>query len=914
MNMRKMVLTGFLGISFWGCTSTDYPHFTQEDADLVYVGSAPVQFTEVTPRNISYEDHLGKTPSWVEVYNPADTAVDLYGYSLTNDLSKPWRWSFGHLVVQPKSYELVFLSGESITTTEAASDSINLMTGIGYSWADDQNDPAGNSTVGKYEYDRIFDQDEDGNNVVSATLTLGDNSDILDWASAIVFMGIEGYSSSDTVDLSGTNTLVIRGYIQASRELIVRLAQPDYDEWLGWAATLTGTGDTNTEYRIALPQGTTFPDLEHIYGLRIEIATYLTTTRFTFRDVYAYKAPIRMHASFELDKSGGTLYLTDSSGIRDTLAYPNVPAGRSWGRDSLGNSGYLSPPTPYGTPQGIAVTEQASEALSVTEAGFYDSSVSVSIDVPENSTVHYTLDGAIPTESSSTYTGPILIDSSTVLRSVTIKDGALASDISTRSYFIADSATLPVVSIGVDPGAMFNADTGIYEDGPDPGSEEPYYGANYWMPRELPVSIEFFESGGSLQFQQNGGLDIYGNYSRMQPKKSVGIAFREKYGDKDLDYALFPDASDLDEFRKFGLRNYGGNYGSDYIRDALAQNLTKGLDVDHQQNRPVIVYYNGSYYGLHQLVEKMDKNWPKTHHGYDPDYIDLLEPFDVVSSGSPTDFNNMKTFMEENDMSLAENYAHVDTLLDVNSYLNYLAVEIYANNTDWPANNYHIWRCTSPLTKFRYMMFDMDFTFASGNAPDSLRWASTDMFAFLSNESETPEWPNGSASTLVYRHLMENDEFKNALINRLALLLSWQFSSSRVRAMADSMMEAISSQMERDQDHWNLSYSYMDKELTRIQTFISDRPSEMRNQMRDHFGLGADLSATLSVSGSGVIQVNGLSLPFSPFIGTWFSGQPLTLTAVAESGKTFTGWSDGESSVKRIWTPTAGATLSATFK
>jgi hypothetical protein len=60
---------------------------------------------------ISNED--GEFPDWIELlYNPANAAVNLAGYSLTDDGSDLQKWVLPEIALKPHGYLLVFVSGK----------------------------------------------------------------------------------------------------------------------------------------------------------------------------------------------------------------------------------------------------------------------------------------------------------------------------------------------------------------------------------------------------------------------------------------------------------------------------------------------------------------------------------------------------------------------------------------------------------------------------------------------------------------------------------------------------------------------------------------------------------------------------------------------------------------------------------
>ena len=72
-----------------------------------FTRSAPVVFTEVNPQNFTFQDEDGDNSDWIELFNPADTAVNLKGFSLSNSESEPRKWTFGNAIVPPQSFLIV---------------------------------------------------------------------------------------------------------------------------------------------------------------------------------------------------------------------------------------------------------------------------------------------------------------------------------------------------------------------------------------------------------------------------------------------------------------------------------------------------------------------------------------------------------------------------------------------------------------------------------------------------------------------------------------------------------------------------------------------------------------------------------------------------------------------------------------
>jgi hypothetical protein len=410
-------------------------------------------------------------------------------------------------------------------------------------------------------------------------------------------------------------------------------------------------------------------------------------------------------------------------------------------------------------------------------------------------------------------------------------------------------------------------------------------------------------------FAHNAGLKIFGNYSRQNPKKSVAITFREKYGESRLKYTLFPDFPELKEFKVFLLRNNGSNFDNDYVRDRLASSISEGLGVDYQRGRFAVVYYNGEYFGIHSIRERSTEYYFETHYGIDPGAVDLIKADNSVSAGSSVDYEALIGWIEENDLDDDENYAYVSSRMDVDNYLNYMHTEIFADNRDWPANNMKKWRGTNPQTKWKWFLYDLDF----GMGNEYSEYKDINIFDFVTAE-DGPGWPNGPEHTLLLRRLLENDGFKAAFINRMSVLLAMNFESGRVRKRLDAMMSEIEAEIPRDRKRWKLSASRMQKQLGLIETFIEERPAKVFSEMQEHFALGKAASVKLAAEGNGRILVHGLPLDAAALTVDFFEGFPVTLTAQPVDGGVFVGWDDGVETATRTVDPGKVGAVKALFK
>ena len=113
--------------------------------------------------------------------------------------------------------------------------------------------------------------------------------------------------------------------------------------------------------------------------------------------------------------------------------------------------------------------------------GFYDQdSLTINIFSEDNdATIYYTVDGTLPTTYSNIYSQPIVVDSNTVFRVRSFKNGWMQSPINTQTYILEnDQHDFPTIFLTSDPDNFFDYDSGIYVMGPNASNEYPYLTAN----------------------------------------------------------------------------------------------------------------------------------------------------------------------------------------------------------------------------------------------------------------------------------------------------------------------------------------------------------------------------------------------------------------------------------------------------
>ena len=266
------------------------------------------------------------------------------------------------------------------------------------------------------------------------------------------------------------------------------------------------------------------------------------------------------------------------------------------------------------------------------------------------------------------------------------------------------------------------------------------------------------------------------------------------------------------------------------MSDIAAQDIVKNMDFDHQSHRPVILFINGEYWGIQNIIERIDKYYLHYKHGVDPDSLDLLGLAFNAEEGDNADFLELLDFVGNNDMSVDDNYNYVSSRVDIPGFIDYNIAEIYLKNLDWPGNNVLIWRPHTPGSKWKWILYDMDAAFGDYNY--NMMEHATD--------AEGPDWPNPPNTTLLFRKLLENARFREEFIDKFAYHLKTTFYRETVLEKIYYFKYLYYDEIQKHIERWGYPASFNEWEAAvdaSLINFAQNRPCAMQQHIMDFFGL-----------------------------------------------------------------------------
>lgn len=873
---------------------------------------AQVVINEGTNKNASlFIDEDGDYESWVELYNNSATAIDLHNYGLSDDSLDLFKWQFPDITIEPSAYLMVYVSGKdrkplsSIDHWEQPVDEDvnwryivpNAATPSGWIMPgyDDALWNTGEASVG-------YGDGDDNSVVASGTksvylryvFTIDDTSKIANALLSIDYDdGFIAYLNGHLIALNGFDEAspAYNAYSMVDHEAAMYaggipenflLDEDSIKSWINNGINTLAVEVHNAS--AASSDLTAKPFLS--FAIKDETIFWPGTLPAWFPSMIVSS---NLHTNFKIDPEGETIYLTNTGGaIADELFVHVIDPDYSVGCITDGSPIHVvfTSPTPAATNFGTVYAGYVETVAGFNlDAGFYDGDQTIIITAPPGSEIHFTLNGEIPTASDPLYTGPLPINSTTVIKARVFDpfDFYLPGKVSTNTYFINENITVPVLSITTDEDNLYGPD-GIFE--------------NWLTDWKKPAYIEYFDSVHYNAFEQNVAVKVDGGAggSRSLDQKSMRIETdHNAYGDGTLHYPLMERKWYVNEYETFYLRNGSNMSNTLPYKDAFMVRTTEGTYNDQMAYEPIVVFINGEYWGFYELREKLDEGHFDHAEGIDKENLDLLSLsyfYGLILrtlSGSDTDFIEMRDYLgnyptpEDPDF-----YSIANSMLDLNNFTDYIIAETWFANYDWPYNNIKVWRDRAGDNKWKYGLIDVELGLGIGGWSDE----TSNLIGGLFNTQEYIE---------PLANLLKNPVYHDYFVNRYADLMNSTFLPSRTLAMEDTIFDGMIAELNRQLLKWGSGplgeqlATFFDYRNALREDF-EVRSDYVRSQIRNEFDLNGQVNITLNCSPpeAGRIKISTLRIFDTPWTGIYFDGVPVQITAEPNTGYSFSHWGENE--------------------
>lgn len=561
-------------------------------------------------------------------------------------------------------------------------------------------------------------------------------------------------------------------------------------------------------------------------------------------------------------------------------------------------------------------------------SGMYSQDITVEIRSQNQGEILYTLDGSTPslqngnTEVYDEQTG-IFLDCTQQECVYTVKavfydeakDPAGEEQVYSRTYILGSDVqgryNIPVLAISGDPEELFGKGMGILDSG-----NRLLKGREY----ERAVTVALFDSQGEETLSLNCGLRVYGGFSRNKNQPSFRLYARSEYdAENSFNYYLFTDDYNVEnvlisQYKRIILRNSGDDNGHAYLRNELVNRLSSTARFpDTQYASPLCVYINGQYYGVYWFVNNYDNWYFEEKYGeYDGRMVVLEgqvselyeeEDEDEVTQKIRKEYNTFYEYAASADLNVDENWEKLIETIDIENFLQYMAIQNYVCNLDFVVNNFKTYRYYSPEEnylpgtvfdgRYRFLLYDLDESLGFDldnpleNKAESFRTAAT--------------LTDPSIFSSMFNNVMSRAEGREMYIRLYLSLSNYYFAAEQSVPVLYEMHESHADELKYLFNETELlagnidmpydaDYGHVLDELEKIQTFLEERPGFAVQDLSKAFGLNQTYELFLSNENQAYINIDYISLHDAMYEGTYFGEVPVTVSVSPRCGYKLDCW------------------------
>ena len=495
-----------------------------------------------------------------------------------------------------------------------------------------------------------------------------------------------------------------------------------------------------------------------------------------------------LHTNFKLSAKGEYLGLYDANGIlvHELGGYPPQVFSHTYGLASSSNQGvYFDIATPGSANTGNEFTGIMSPPEFSHSPGFYSDDVLLDLwSTQDAATIRYTTDGSVPTlDNGQDYTSPVVLTESTVIRARAFRSGWIPSATVTRSYLIKEPEALQSmcsISLVADPNRSLYkpygvtsivGGTGLFGAWRALGPSDYNITLNRGRAFEKQASLEIFPPDQDQWYQDDIGIRISGSdhtrgqylltnlrdnpwFGIWREKPSLGLFFRKDYDQDRLEFPLIPGYEQT-HFESLKLRAGKVDWENPFFIDELMRRLFVDMDQVGSLGTMVNLFVNGQFKCYYNLAEKIREPFLQMRHA-------SQAKWDVITDGLPEEgdtqnWDNMLSFFATHPIKTVEDFQTASEYLDLVNFIDYLLINLYGANWDWPEQNYLAAKERTEGSLFRFYVWDAEACLDISRTDPGKQDAFTEM---LKGKDPSP-------IGLIYQAISASPEFRILFSDRL---------------------------------------------------------------------------------------------------------------------------------------------------
>lgn len=644
---------------------------------------------------------------------------------------------------------------------------------------------------------------------------------------------------------------------------------------------------------------------------------------------------------FKLAYEGGTIYVTDGTRVLCSQEYPKAVGRVSYARRTNGGStwAWTANPTPGKSNSTSAFVDSAEKQLAApvfsVDGCIFKNEFDVNVTSPDGATIYYTCsnetyddsgsnnggwgggwgwpwggwgetsvcNNSVPTPTKSNGKvisgGKFHVGTKTVvIRARAFKDGYLPSEVSTRTYIYKDkNYVFPIISVSTARNNICGSEYGIMTRGS--GNGRPGNGqnsnCNWNMDWDRPVNFEYITADGEYALNQEVDISTCGGWSRAWTPHSFKLKAGKYYmGKNTMDYPFFSEKPNI-KHKTLQIRN-GGNDNNCRIKDAAVQQVvrTSGLRINTQSWQPTHVFINGEYIAVLNMREPNNKHYAYSNYGYDTDELDQFEisPDSCYVQKAGTDEKFLEWYTLSQTAADEESYAQICDLVDIEEYINYMAVEFYICTGDWARNNVKGFRSRND-GKFHFVLFDTDSTGESDNPFAGFKAKKNHTGDALFGIYGVTPWNTNDKVVCenkfvsIFLNMLKNEDFRRKFVDSYCIIAGSVFTPARVKSIINDMVVYMNKGLQLDGKSSTESANYIINKLN------AEHQTSMITQLKAFTDVNLRNATLLTIRAKSNVEeaeifANGIKVPTGAMDGRMV--KPVILSTAAPAGYRFEGW------------------------